>query len=185
MSKCFLERLERNTSPSEDSQVATKFRAQAGESRSTVKAHAIPLVEATTPSLEAWKLYSAAWNLGFSENTSGAVSLLRRAIQIDPNFAMAYAFLVRVYGDTGQPALAAESIRKAYQLRDRATDQERFSSSEFLEKIAEENHFGLPSHHGEAQPCSVRRQFHLAEGFSRQTDDLSRWVTVESLRPDS
>jgi tetratricopeptide (TPR) repeat protein len=107
-------------------QVATKFRAQAGESRSTVKAHAIPLVEATTPSLEAWKLYSAAWNLGFSENTSGAVSLLRRAIQIDPNFAMAYAFLGRVYGDTGQPALAAESIRKAYQLRDRATDQERF-----------------------------------------------------------
>ena len=121
-------------------QVATKFRAQAGESRSTVKAHAIPLVEATPPSLEAWKLYSAAWNLGFSENTSGAVSLLRRAIQIDPNFAMAYAFLVRVYGDTGQPALAAESIRKAYQLRDRATDQERF----FIERILREDRGGEP-----------------------------------------
>ena len=107
-------------------QVANKFRTKAGESFSTVKAHATPLVEATTPSLEAWKLYSSAWNLGLSENVSGAVSRLQRAIQIDPNFAMAYAFLGRIYGDTGQPALAAESIRKAYELRDRATDQERF-----------------------------------------------------------
>jgi len=107
-------------------QVATKFRTKAGEPLSTLKAHSTPLVEATTPSLEAWKLYSAAWNIGFSENTSGAVSLLQRAIQIDPNFAMAYAFLGRIYGDTGQPALAAGSIRKAYELRDRATDQERF-----------------------------------------------------------
>ncbi len=107
-------------------QIATKFRTKAGESLSTVRAHATPLVEATTPSLEAWKLYSSAWNLGLSENVSGAVSRLQRAIQIDPNFAMAYAFLGRIYGDTGQPALAAESIRKAYELRERATDQERF-----------------------------------------------------------
>jgi len=107
-------------------QVAGKFRTKAGESLATVKEHATPLVEATTPSLEAWKLYSAAWNLGFSENTGGAVSLLQRAIQIDPKFAMAYAFLGRIYGDTGQSALAAESVRKAYQLRDRATDLERF-----------------------------------------------------------
>ena len=91
-----------------------------------VKEHATPLVEATTPSLEAWKLYSDAWNLGFSEDTGGAVSLLQRAIQIDPKFAMAYAFLGRIYGDTGQTALAADSIRKAYELRDRASDPERF-----------------------------------------------------------
>ena len=107
-------------------QVAGRFRTKAGESLATVKEHATPLVEATTPSLEAWKLYSAAWNLGFSEDNGGAVSLLQRAIQIDPEFAMAYAFLGRIYGDTGQSTLAAESIRKAYELRDRATDLERF-----------------------------------------------------------
>jgi serine/threonine protein kinase/Flp pilus assembly protein TadD len=107
-------------------QVAGKFRTKAGESLATLKQHATPLVEATTASLEAWKLYSAAWNIGFSENTSGAVSLLQRAIQIDPKFAMAHAYLGRIYGDTWQSALAAESIRKAYELRDRATDPERF-----------------------------------------------------------
>jgi serine/threonine protein kinase/Tfp pilus assembly protein PilF len=107
-------------------QLAGKFRTKAGESLATMKQHTTPLVEATTASLEAWKLYSAAWNIGFSEDTSGAVSLLQRAIQIDPKFAMAHAFLGRIYGDTGQSALAAESIRKAYELRDRATDQERF-----------------------------------------------------------
>jgi tetratricopeptide (TPR) repeat protein len=107
-------------------QVAGKFRTKAGESLATLKQHATPLVEATTASLEAWKLYSAAWNIGFSENTSGAVSMLQRAIQIDPKFAMAHAYLGRIYGDTWQSALAAESIRKAYELRDRTTDQERF-----------------------------------------------------------
>jgi eukaryotic-like serine/threonine-protein kinase len=107
-------------------QLATKFRTKAGESLATIKAHATPLVDATTPSLEAWKLYSNAWNLGLSEDMSGAVSLLQRAIQIDSKFAMAYAFLGRIYGDTGQTALAAENIRRAYELRDRTTDQERF-----------------------------------------------------------
>ena len=50
----------------------------------------------------------------------------RRAIEIDPNFAMAYATLGRMYGDIGESALSAESTSKAYQLRDRASDQEKF-----------------------------------------------------------
>jgi serine/threonine protein kinase/tetratricopeptide (TPR) repeat protein len=107
-------------------QLASNFRKKSGESLITVKEHATPLVEATTPSLEAWKLYSAAWNLGLSENTAGAVSLLQRAIAIDQGFAMGHAFLGRIYGDTGQSVLAAESIRRAWQLRDHTTDQERF-----------------------------------------------------------
>jgi tetratricopeptide (TPR) repeat protein len=107
-------------------QLAGNFRKKSGESLITVKQHATPLVGATTPSLEAWKLYSAAWNFGLSENTAGAVSFLQRAIAIDPGFAMGYAFLGRIYGDTGQSVLAAESIRRAWQLRDHTTDPERF-----------------------------------------------------------
>src|SRR5258708_16745697 len=105
--------------------LATKFRTKAGESSATVKEHATPLIEATTPSFEAWKLYSAAWKMGLSENNAGAVPLLQRAIQIDPNFAMAHGFLGRVYADIAEPVLAAESLRKAYELRDHATDPER------------------------------------------------------------
>jgi DNA-binding winged helix-turn-helix (wHTH) protein/tetratricopeptide (TPR) repeat protein len=108
------------------SQMAGKFRSKAGESLATIKEHETPLIEATTPSNEAWKLYSAAWNLVLSQDTTGAVPLLQRAIEIDPKFAMAYALLGHIYGDAAQPALAAESIRKAYELREHATDPERF-----------------------------------------------------------
>jgi eukaryotic-like serine/threonine-protein kinase len=107
-------------------QIASKFRTKAGESFATVKEHGTSLAEATTPSLEAWKLYSTALKMGTSENVAGVVPLLQHAIQIDPKFAMAYAFLGRVYGDTQDPVLAAENIRKAYELRDRASDPERF-----------------------------------------------------------
>jgi tetratricopeptide (TPR) repeat protein len=64
--------------------------------------------------------------MGVSENNEGAVSLLQRAIELDPKFAMAYASLGRICGDLWEPDLAAESIRKAYELRDRLSDPERF-----------------------------------------------------------
>jgi serine/threonine protein kinase/tetratricopeptide (TPR) repeat protein len=105
--------------------LAAKFRGKAGESSATLKEHATPLVEATTPFFDAWKLYSEAWKMGLSANNVGAVPLLQRAVQIDPGFAMAYGFLGRVYADLAEPVLAAESLRKAYELRDHATDPER------------------------------------------------------------
>lgn len=108
------------------SQMARKFRTQVGESLATVKQLATPLAEATTPSLEALKQYSAALKIALSPDPAGSVPLLQRAIQIDPNFAMAYASLGRSYGDTWESALAAENITKAYQLRNRASDRERF-----------------------------------------------------------
>ena len=108
------------------SQVARKFRTKAGESLAAIKDHSTPLIEATTPSLEAWKLYCDAFKVAITENNAGAIPLLQRAIQIDPKFATAYAFLARTYADSWQPALAAENIRKAYELRDRASDTERF-----------------------------------------------------------
>jgi tetratricopeptide (TPR) repeat protein len=108
------------------SQVARKFRTRAGESLATIKGHSTPLIEATTSSLEAWKLYCDAFKVAMTEDNAGAIPLLQRAVQIDPEFATAYAFLARGYADSWQPALAAESIRKAYELRDRASDTERF-----------------------------------------------------------
>jgi eukaryotic-like serine/threonine-protein kinase len=108
------------------SQIARNFRTKAGESAATVKEHSIPLIEATTPSLAAWKLYCDATKVALTENNAGAIPLLQRAIQIDPKFATAYAFLARTYADSWQPELAAENIRKAYELRDRASDTERF-----------------------------------------------------------
>ena len=106
--------------------IASRFRTRAGESLASVKQLETPLVEATTPSLEALKLYSAAWKLGLSPDPSAAEPLLQRAIEIDPQFAMAYAFLGRIYGDTWESKRAAESIIKAYRLRNRTSERERF-----------------------------------------------------------
>ena len=108
------------------SQVANRLRTRVGESLSTVKQHDTPLAEATTPSLEALKAYSAAWKVLASTGSAAAVPLFKRAIEIDPKFAMAYASLGRMYGDIGEAALSAENSGKAYELRDRASDREKF-----------------------------------------------------------
>jgi eukaryotic-like serine/threonine-protein kinase len=107
-------------------QMASKFRRRAGESLATVEKHSTPLEEATTPSLEALKAYSAAMKVGFSTGLGDAVPLLNRAIEIDPKFAMAYASLGLDYSNLGESALSIENTTKAYQLRDRASDRERF-----------------------------------------------------------
>src|SRR5579863_2992779 len=108
------------------SQIASRFRTRVGESLSTVKSHDTPLAEATTPSLEALKAYSAGWQVSYSSGAAAAVPFFSRAIEIDPNFASAYAALGRMYGDIGESTLSAKNTSKAYQLRDRASDQERF-----------------------------------------------------------
>ena len=108
------------------SQIASGFRTRVGESLSTVKSHDIPLAEATTPSLEALRAYSVGWQVSFSSGSAASVPFFQRAIEIDPNFASAYAGLGRMYGDIGETVLSAQNLRKAYELRSRAGDQEKF-----------------------------------------------------------
>jgi serine/threonine protein kinase len=108
------------------SQIASKFRTRVGESLATVKQHDTPLEEATTPSLEALKSYSAASRDLTTDQRTAAVPLFQRALELDSKFAIAYASLGFTYGLLGEPALAAENTRKAYELRDRASDQEKF-----------------------------------------------------------
>jgi eukaryotic-like serine/threonine-protein kinase len=108
------------------SQVASRFRTRVGESLATVKQYDTPLAEATTPSLEALKAYSAAFKLHFTSNSAGPQPLYKRAIEIDPNFAMAYAMLGHTYGEMGESDLSAEYLGKAYAMRDHASEAEKF-----------------------------------------------------------
>jgi tetratricopeptide (TPR) repeat protein len=106
------------------SQLATTFRTRVGESLVTVEKHSKPLEEATTPSLDALKAYSAA-----TASTSDAhtgIPLLKRALDIDPDFAIAHAQLALFYSGIGESLLGEQSMSKAYELRDRANDRERF-----------------------------------------------------------
>jgi eukaryotic-like serine/threonine-protein kinase len=108
------------------SQIASKFRTRVGESLSTIEKHDTPLAEATTTSLEALEAYSAAWKVHYSRGATAAMPLFKRATEIDPNFAMAHASLGRMYADIDELDLSAESTSRAWQLRDRTSDRERF-----------------------------------------------------------
>jgi eukaryotic-like serine/threonine-protein kinase len=109
------------------SQLAGRLRNRLGESLATIREHNTPLSEATTPSLEALRSYSLGWQAIFGPAGAGeAVPLFKRAIALDPNFVSAYAMLGRVYQDIGETALATENTTKAYELRDRTSDPEKF-----------------------------------------------------------
>ena len=108
------------------SQIASRFRSRVGESLTTVEKYDTPLAEATTPSLEALKAYSAGWKVFSSTGHAAAIPFFKRAIELDPKFAMAHASLGRMYSGIEEPTLSAENITRAYQLRDRASDREKF-----------------------------------------------------------
>ncbi|MGD0049018.1 MAG: protein kinase [Bryobacteraceae bacterium] len=108
------------------SQIASRFRSRVGESLAMVEKHSTPLPEATTPSLEALEAYSTGMKVARTTGNVAAVPFFKRAVEIDPKFAMAYARLGLQYSNTGESVLAAESTSKAYRLRDRASDAERF-----------------------------------------------------------
>jgi serine/threonine protein kinase/tetratricopeptide (TPR) repeat protein len=104
---------------------ATKLRGQLGESLSMVQKYDMSLSQATTSSLEALKsltLGDARHNLG---DDLGAIPDYQRAIEIDPNFAMAYARLGVVYNNLGQTELSEKNRQKAFELRDRTSEREK------------------------------------------------------------
>ena len=106
--------------------VATDMRAKLGESLSTVQRFDTPLEQATTPSLEALQVYSLGWKtLAEKADSAAAVPLYQRTIRLDRNFAMAYALLGESYSNLGETSLAAESLRKAYELRERVSEREK------------------------------------------------------------
>jgi DNA-binding winged helix-turn-helix (wHTH) protein/tetratricopeptide (TPR) repeat protein len=106
--------------------MARGFRARAGESVAALVKHDTPLADATTSSLEALKAYSLGWKVETSQGDEPAIPFFQHAVEIDPSFAMAYASLGLMYGSSGSSELATENVTRAYELRDRASDKERF-----------------------------------------------------------
>jgi serine/threonine protein kinase len=109
------------------SQMASRFVTRAGESLPSVEKEPSLPAEATTPSLEAWRSYSAAMKAQQRRaQAAETIPLLRRAVEIDPQFAMAYAYLGRQYASLGETELGAQNIARAYELRNRVSDQENY-----------------------------------------------------------
>ena len=105
---------------------AASLRTKLGESLITVQKYDVPLEEATTPSLGALQAYSRGWKPLLEEGGSAPIPMLKRAIELDPNFAMAYLALGGTYLNLSEFGLANEHLRKAFELRERTSENERY-----------------------------------------------------------
>jgi eukaryotic-like serine/threonine-protein kinase len=105
---------------------AVRLRSKLGESLSTVQEYATPLEYATTPSLEALRAYSLGRKTRTTKGDAAALPFYKRAIELDPNFAYAYLSLAVCYFNLNETGLAAEYSRKAYELREKVSERERF-----------------------------------------------------------
>ena len=105
---------------------AVNLRSKLGESLSSVQKYTTPVEDATTPSLEALKAYSLGVKMYETSEVAAALPFYKRAVELDPNFAMAYARLGITYGNLSEGARADENLRKAYGLREKVSERERF-----------------------------------------------------------
>jgi len=116
--------------------VTTKLRGKLGESLSSVDKSDTPLMQATTFSLEALQAFSQGDIARDRKGDAAAVPFFKRAIELDPNFALAYDALGLTYSNLDEPGLASENIAKAYALRERTSEREKFEIATNYSQIA-------------------------------------------------
>ena len=104
---------------------ASSLRNKLGETLGSIEKYNVPVEQASTPSLAALQAYSAGVTVWASKGNEAAIPFYKRAIELDPNFAMAYAHLGQAYANLGVPG-ASENIAKAFGLRDKLSERERF-----------------------------------------------------------
>jgi serine/threonine protein kinase/tetratricopeptide (TPR) repeat protein len=112
-------------------QATTKLRGELGESLASVQQFDVPLEEATTPSLEALTAYSQGLRTLSSQGENAAIGYFKRAVELDPNFALAYASLGTVYANLRESELAKQNYQKAYDLRSRVSAREQYAISAY------------------------------------------------------
>src|SRR6266566_1352529 len=107
------------------SEAATKMRERLGESLATIQKYDAPL-EATTSSLEGLQAYTLGMNTFLAKGSAAAIPFFKRAVQLDSGFAMAYGRIGTLYSNIGEDGSATENARRAYELRKKVTERERF-----------------------------------------------------------
>ena len=117
-------------------QAAAKLRNEVGESLSSVQKFDVPLQQATTNSLEALKAYTLGVKTAHEKGDVEALPFMKRAIELDRNFALAHQALGVIYSNLNQPSLAADYLKKAFDLRDRVTEREKFHITALYYDIA-------------------------------------------------
>jgi eukaryotic-like serine/threonine-protein kinase len=114
---------------------AARLRVKLGEPAASIAEFNKPLDEATSPSLEALQLLAKAYRQHLARNFPGALADYRRAVELDPNFALGYAGLGSAYYNVDEYALAAAAEKKAYDLRTRMTEPTRLRTETLYYEI--------------------------------------------------
>jgi serine/threonine protein kinase/tetratricopeptide (TPR) repeat protein len=104
----------------------SELREKLGESLASLKKFDAPLEQATTSSLEAMKAFTQGNEKRFAGHDEEAVALFKKASELDPNFALAYARLAVLFSNRNQADIGAQFAQKAYDLRDRVSNRERY-----------------------------------------------------------
>jgi eukaryotic-like serine/threonine-protein kinase len=118
---------------------AAEIRSKLGESLSTVQKFNTPLEQATTPSIEALKAFSLGFQVHTTAGDAAAIPFYKHAIELDPNFALAYAWLGLSFNSLGELSKDVEFTRKAYELRDRTTEPEKYFITARFHKVVTGN----------------------------------------------
>jgi eukaryotic-like serine/threonine-protein kinase len=156
-------------------EVAADMRRRLGEPLKSVRQFNKPLLPKQTGSLEALKAYTQGHELGLAGKFQESIPFFRRAVELDPRFAIAWGDLGVIYGDLGEPTLSAEANRKAFQLRDLADEPDRFFiSATYYENVTGDLHE------------SIRNYEQWTETYARYSSPWANLANAETLigRPD-
>jgi len=171
------------------SRTSSSLRSKLGESLASVHKFDVP-VEATTSSLEALRNFSMGVTVRHEKGEVPSIPFLRRAIELDPNFPMAYAELAAVYYNSQQTSLALEYATQAYQLRDRVSEREKlritadyFRATGEVEKEAQNYELWLASYPRDVAPHAGLGTAYATMG--QYDKALAEYQEVLRLAPDN
>src|SRR5579862_754053 len=140
---------------------ASNIRGKLGESLASVQKFDTPVTEATTSSLDALKAFAAADAVRNGGGEAESIPQFQHAIELDPNFAMAHARLAAVYGNLGEEDKSVDEAKKAFDLRDRVSERERFyiddhyyTASGDIEKDEEDLELAIRTYPNDSTPYS-------------------------------
>ena len=170
---------------------ASKMRRELGESLNTVQKFDVRLADATTPSLEALKAYSLGMKIWLTKGETEGLPYLKRAVELDPKFAQAYASLGTIYGNIDEAGLSVENFSKAYELRDHVSEHEQLSIvGQYYQDVTGEMEKAIPvyeqwksNYPSEATPCTNLGNIDLSLG--RYQDALEEHRGALQRLPDS
>jgi eukaryotic-like serine/threonine-protein kinase len=174
-------------------EAASKLRGELGESLASVQKFDVPLLQATTPSLEALKAYSLGQKARSEKGSAASLPYHQRAIELDPNFAIVYRDLGVDYSSLGELSHAGEYFTKAFQLREHASEREKLEITAAyyrhvtgeLDKAAQTYQEEIESYPREAVGYAGLGLVYAAQGQYEKAMGISReWRRLEPGRQD-